>query len=411
MIRKIRKIIFIVVLLMLGMIVVKGATIDRNLTCDATKQVFDKFTTKEKKAFENSVCTISCSEELFYGYDPIKNVLAGRGFSYPLYLSGQKQCNAKYKYASYYSRIQNLVNLRDGTSNPTFKQDYINQINNLLLEKQECDEYYKKDEAGEYKINADVTFEVQNSSKTEIVDYVYYETNELEPVYEESAVPYRGCELQNGTSNCIYTTRVVSEWDSIDRNDGVYTVGERYIEAYTGNIKKTSSDPNDCKICNAYVVSFYEKTKPEAGVVGDKGYTLKIVAKNVGGNITPTDDVWNLTINCWYTVENIIFPQSGDVNYTKYGEFGFMYRLIDLKNPFPKRDPGDNWFGKIDFIREDTRSNIMYEINLTRGAIKTVREDNELHPNSYSIFDYDINGRNSFIEKYISIITRKYSGD
>ena len=29
-----------------------------------------------------------------------------------------------------------------------------------------------------------------------IVDYVYYETNELEPVYEESTVPYRGCELQ-----------------------------------------------------------------------------------------------------------------------------------------------------------------------------------------------------------------------
>ena len=47
MIRKIRKIIFIVVLLMLGMIVVKGATIDRNLTL-MPKQVFDKFTTKEE---------------------------------------------------------------------------------------------------------------------------------------------------------------------------------------------------------------------------------------------------------------------------------------------------------------------------------------------------------------------------
>lgn len=105
----IKKTLFGIIILMIGMIVVNGSTIDRTLTCDATNQTFDKFNTKNQKAFENSVCTITCSEELFYGYDPIKNVLAGRGFSYPLYLSGQKQCNAKYNYVSYYTRIQQII--------------------------------------------------------------------------------------------------------------------------------------------------------------------------------------------------------------------------------------------------------------------------------------------------------------
>ena len=406
----IKKTLFGIIILMMGIIAVNGSTIDRTLTCDATNQTFDKFNTKNQKAFENSVCTITCSEELFYGYDPIKNVLAGRGFSYPLYLSGQKQCNAKYNYVSYYTRIQNLVNLRDGSSGSQ-KQDYINQINNLLLEKQDCDDYYKEGNDGEYKIDASVKLEVQNSSKIDIVDYKYYEIDKFETVYEESNATYKGCELQNGSSSCVYKTKVVSEWDAIDRNDGVYTIGERYIEAYTGNIKTTSSDSKDCKICNAYVVSFYEKTKPESGAIGDKGYTLKIVANNLGGNISTKDDTWNLNINCWYTVENIIFPQSEDENFIKYGETGFMYRLIDLKDPFPKREAGDNWYGKTGLINLNVKSNTMYEINLTRGAIKLIREDNELNPNAYSIFDYDVNGRNSFIEKYIGIITRKYSGD
>lgn len=410
MFNKLKKSLFGILILMMGMIVVNGATINKNLTCEAN-QTFDKFEAKDKEAFKNSVCTITCSEELFYGYDPIKNVLAGRGFSYPLYLSGQRQCNAKYNYAAYYTSIQTLVNLRDGTSNSTLKQSYINQITNKLLEKQECDDYYKEGKDGEYKIDADVSFEVQNSTKIDIVDYEFYETEEFETVYEESNTSYKGCELQNGTSSCVYTSKVVSEWETVDRIDGVYTVGERYIEAYTGNIKLSSSDSKDCKICNAYVVSFYEKTKPEEGAIGDKGYTLKIVAKNLGSNISKDEDIWNLNVNCWYTVENIIFPQVGDQNNTKYGESGFMYRLIDLKEPFPKRDPGDNWFGKENLITDDVRSKIMYEINLTRGAIKLVKEDNALNPNSYSIFDYDVNGRNAFIEKYIGIITRKYSGD
>lgn len=406
----IKKTLFGIIILMMGIIAVNGSTIDRTLTCDATNQTFDKFNTKNQKAFENSVCTITCSEELFYGYDPIKNVLAGRGFSYPLYLSGQKQCNAKYNYVSYYTRIQNLVNSRDGSSGSQ-KQDYILQINKLKKEKQDCDDYYKEGNDGEYKIDASVKLEVQNSSKIDIVDYKYYEIDKFETVYEESNATYKGCKLQNGSSSCDYTTKVVSEWDAIDRNDGVYTIGERYIEAYTGNIKTTSSDPKDCKICNAYVVSFYEKTKPEEGAIGDKGYTLKIVANNLGGNISTKDDTWNLNINCWYTVENIIFPQSEDENFIKYGETGFMYRLIDLKDPFPKREAGDNWYGKTGLINLNVRSNTMYEINLTRGAIKLIREDNELNPNAYSIFDYDVNGRNSFIEKYIGIITREYSGD
>lgn len=406
-----KKILFGILLIFIGVLKVQAVTINETMTCDAEDQTVDRFSYPETKVFENSLCTIKCSEELIYAVDPIKRVLAGMGFSYPLYVSGEKKCTATYDYNSFYTNLQNLVNSRDDTSDPSLKQNYINQITNKLSEKQECDDYYKKDNDGEYIIDADVTLTVETSGAADIVDYEYFEIGEYEIVETIEEVPYSACELDNGTDSCTYSTKTVSKWESIDRNDGVYTIGEMYIEAYTGNIINTSTNPNDCKTCNTYFVSFYEKTRPEASIVGDKGYTLTLKADKLGNNVIATGDVWNLNVNCWYEVENLMFPQSTDVNYVEYGETGFMYRLIELETPFPKREPGHNWFGNTSLIDTKVKDNVMYEINLTRSAISLIRQDNLLNPNAYSIFDYDINGVNSFIEKYIGIITRKYSGD
>lgn len=406
-----KKILFGILLIFIGVLKVQAVTINETMTCDAEDQTVDRFSYPETKVFENSLCTIKCSEELIYAVDPIKNVLAGMGFNYPLYISGEKKCTASYNYNAYYNNLERLVGLRDGAADSTTKADYANQITNELLKKDACDNYYKENNEGEYKIDADITLTVGTSGAADVVDYEYFEIDEYEIVETIEEVPYSACELQNGYDSCTYSTKTISEWESIDRNDGVYTIGERYIEAYTGNIRLTSSDPKDCKTCNTYFVSFYEKTRPEIGVIGDKGYTLTLKVDKLGNNIIATGDIWNLTVNCWYTVENIIFPQSTDINYIEYGETGFMYRLIDLETPFPNREPGHNWFGNTSLIDINVRDNVMYEINLTRAAINLIKQDNELNPNAYSIFDYDVNGRNSFIEKYIGIITRKYSGD
>lgn len=107
-----------------------GNTYTKSLRCDPEYKNSVKYTGEEKVVLDNEVCKITCSEEVIFAIDPVKKVLAGTSFSYPIYASGIRKCRAVYNYENYETKIKQYVN-----SNNTA------QIKRLQEQKLSCDKF------------------------------------------------------------------------------------------------------------------------------------------------------------------------------------------------------------------------------------------------------------------------------
>ena len=59
----------------------KQTTYDRNLVCDLNNNTTTLFkTNKEEVVLNNSVCKITCTEEILFQIEPVKKVFAGTSF-------------------------------------------------------------------------------------------------------------------------------------------------------------------------------------------------------------------------------------------------------------------------------------------------------------------------------------------
>ena len=420
MIPKIRRFVISILILFFGLLVVNAedaiidnqTTNDRVLECDSTAQTVTRFkypkVGDDEEIFSNNLCTIRCNESIITAIDPIKNVRAGMGFNYPLYIAAERNCVAEYDYVTYYTDLKDLVSRRDAEAvGSAAYNNLVNQISNMMQEKTTCDLFNEED--GKYELNPTISLDVETSEGVDNVTYTYLETSEYEPNLIEEKAPYDTCELTAPTAACTTETEATSGWTNISRYDGMYVMANRFIELYTGKVVLVE-DANTCIAGNIYFTSFYEVTRPVTGDLLDKGYSLTLNVSNLGNNIDLTSDTWNLTASCYYTVQNLIFPQGivTEENYPKYGSTAFMYRLIDLNTPFPNREAGENWYGKESLITSLDPTKIMYEINLSSGAIRRIRDYNDTNP--YDTFNLDEMERSLFIESNPNIIKRVISG-
>lgn len=424
-----KKLIFV---LMLMPVVVFGSTCtvnkdtqtgyDRNLVCDAEKRTTTTFRTKEDvTVLDNSVCTITCTEDVVYSIDPIKKVLAGTSFNYPLYASGERKCTAVYHYDTYETKIRKLVD-EYATLTGAAKATKGNEITNYYAEKKACDEFTKEGSESQHKYSYDdyvVNLHIETSTSTDVVvPYVFVETEKYDSNVIIDEINYRGsCIFNEVEKTCSNGNKTINGWTETARIFGKYTMKDTYIEKYTGEIKTVYSN-NTCNAGDRYFVSMNELTRPVKNDTTDKGYKLTLIAQNIGQNEKDIKNknnnfTWNLNVDCWYQVKNLAFPQGGsgtntDDNYSKYGGTAFEYRLIDLENPFPGREPGANWKGHESIITS-TKDNLSslerFVITLDRSRINRVREYNDVH--SYDTFNLNEMEKSPFIEANPNIIDRK----
>ena len=416
--------IFVIALIM--PVIVLGATCDlnkdrqttnaRNLTCDAEKSTVTNFkTTNDVEVLKNDVCTIKCSEELAVSIDPIKKVLAGMSFSYPLYVSGERKCTATYNYAAYEAKIQKLTSEYASLSG-TAKTTKGNELVNYYAQRRACDNFTVKDqdEFNEYKLDANVSLSVETSTREITLPYVYEELLDYTNIVTTDETMYDGCSYSETNRTCTETDSTVTGWKETARVIGKYTMSDVYVEKYTGEIKNISSEKT-CVAGDRFFVDLKEISKPLAGDTRDLGYKLTLTANNLGDNMLARNrSNWNLTANCYYQVKNLIYPQQDatgrciDEMCNEIGTTGFAYRIVDLKDPFPNREPGANWKGKETIITStaDRITSLQrFVINLNRNSIKRVREYNSV--NSYDTFDLNEMEKSNFIIANQSIINRK----
>ena len=191
-------------------------------------------------------------------------------------------------------------------------------------------------------------------------------------------------------------------------------MADTYLENYTGKVSSVSA-ANTCDAGDRYFVDLKEITKPVTGSLSDKGYKLVLTARNLGSNMKPAlRSSWNLNVECYYEVKNFIYPQQDPIGRcidemcNDIGTTGFMYRIIDLNDPFPGREPGANWKGKETIISStiDRITTLQkFVITLNRSSIKRIRDYNST--NKYDTFNLNEMEKIKFIIANSSIINRK----
>lgn len=412
----------ILMLIMLCPLIVYGQTCefekdtqttqDRSFVCDATKSTVTTFkTNKEQVVLKNDVCEIKCTEEIVFSVDPIKKVLAGTSFNYPLYTSGERKCTAVYKYADYETKIRKLVSEYE-TLTGNAKTTKKNEIINYYDQRKACDEFTKSGSEKEkkYTYNADVELIIETSEKNVTVPYVFVEMGDYSSSIINEEINYAACNFDEATIKCKESDETLTAWQETARIYGKYTMKDIYLEKYTGETKTAYND-DTCNAGDRYFTSLTEISKPVSNDPTDKGYKLTLIANDLGNNLSNNKE-WNLNVECHYELQNLMFPQNKpgqvvDENYEEYGGTAFQYRIIDLDDPFPGRAPGANWKGKVNIITDTANTITTMErfiITLDRSKIKTIREYNETH--SYDSFNLNELEKSGFIEAHQNIIKR-----
>ena len=426
--------IFVIALIM--PVIVFGQTCDterdpatgnnRSITCDAENSVVTNFkTTSEVTAIDNGVCTIKCTEELALSIDPIKKVLAGMSFSYPLYVSGERKCTATYDYVTYNKKIKDLIKEYESLSGAA-KTTKGNELTNYYALRKQCDNFTVKgsDEFNEYKLDAKVKLDVETSTGVDKdIKYKFESLLDYTNTVTQDDVVYDNCQYNETTRKCTETGRTITGWQETARVIGKYAMENRYLEKYTGKVLDKPA-ANTCDAEDRYFVGLNELTKPLTGDTRNQGYKLTLYAESLGDNLmrknAPHYDrsTWKLTATCYYQVKNFMYPQQEsstgrciDEMCNEIGTIGYMYRIIDLNDPFPDREPGANWKGK-ETIISSTKDRITslerFRINLNRNSIKRVRDYNAAQgTNGYTTFDLTDMEKSKFIISNTSIITRK----
>ncbi len=390
---------------------------DRELTCDYKDKnitITTFSTTSEKTVLTNDVCSVKCNESVVFSIDPIKKVLAGTSFNYPLYVSGERKCVATYDYVKYETTIRNLVNEYASLTGEA-KATKGNELSNYYEQKKKCDEFHVvgSDYQSVYKMNANVKLNVQTSKSTQTLNYQYKSLSNYFSESNTQETRYLSCNYDENTKTCNDTMLTTLSWKENARIYGKYTMPTVYVEKYTGEVKNAST-ATTCNASDRFFVNFNELTNPKIGDKDNNGYKLTLIADGLGNNLIPAENNWKLKVNCWYQVKNLSFPNGGknvstndtDENYAPYGNSAFEYRLIDLENPFPGRDPNANWYGKADLISSTIDTDPKYTIFINSSYARRIREYNKSNP--YVTFKMDENDKSLFVQNNIDIITREW---
>lgn len=186
-----------------------------------------------------------------------------------------------------------------------------------------------------------------------------------------------------------------------------------------GNVNYTTGD-SGLGISNKYYTSLgnsgnYKITADIVGMNRIKDTSAKNDSskKNIAWTGIWEDSFTNCEIDVYslYSIsKDSIEDEDYDYNYSgnKKIIYNFIYRPIDISNPFPNRNAGINWFEwwSIQKNRNDLKDTYknepQYSIVLDNQKISEIKKDNSNSTNGY--FDWDTlkNGESTFVNEYFN---------
>lgn len=171
---------------------------------------------------------------------------------------------------------------------------------------------------------------------------------------------------------------------------------------YNGDVEyKTST--GTFNINNKYYtpVNYSGKYKLEASIVNMSRIT-DVSATNDSNDSSPWTGSWHDNFsNCEIDLYSLLRKSNGNYN--------FIYRPIDIYNPFPNRNAGINWYdwfsvtANQERIKNTYKNNAEYTASFDNQKISEIKEYNK--SNNYLNWDsIDVNGNSSFItdNNYVS---------
>ena len=161
---------------------------------------------------------------------------------------------------------------------------------------------------------------------------------------------------------------------------------ESYLKDLTGEVKYSESNDN-ANINNKYYIPL-DKQKYNISVKLENLSVLsESQAKTDSQNKNkPWIGTWTIDTSCSLKVTNRIYePSSGGKENGKV-KYKFIYRPINLSNPFPNRFPGVNWYtwyitegNKDRKTLEDSYKKLEYYTELDNRTISKIKEYNKNH--------------------------------
>ena len=184
------------------------------------------------------------------------------------------------------------------------------------------------------------------------------------------------------------------------------------VENYTGNVTYKTTD-NNLGLNNKYYTPLTWNTKNKYEITATIYGMDRLKESSVIADSKDKNKVWTGT---WeYTLNGS--KDNCDINlYPLYGQptggkknlkYTFIYRPIDLNNPFPNRNPGMNWYDWYNIERnkerlESSYNREQYSITLDSQKTSEIKKYNKDELNKGGYFDWKTieNGQSSFVDKY-----------
>lgn len=183
------------------------------------------------------------------------------------------------------------------------------------------------------------------------------------------------------------------------------------VEEYTGKVTYKQGD--NLGLNNKYYTPIDWDSNKKYEVVATISGMDRLKESSVKADSKDKNKVWTGT---WeYTLNGS--KDNCDINlYPLYGQptggkknlkYTFIYRPIDLNNPFPNRNPGMNWYDWYNIERnkerlESSYNREQYSITLDSQKTSEIKKYNKDELNKGGYFDWKTieNGQSSFIDKY-----------
>lgn len=161
---------------------------------------------------------------------------------------------------------------------------------------------------------------------------------------------------------------------------------ESYLKELTGNVSYSESNDN-ANINNKYYIPL-DAQKHNISV---KLENLSVLSENQAKTDSqkknsPWFGIWTINTNCSLKVTNRIYEPSGGGKENGKVKYKFIYRPINLSNPFPNRFPGVNWYtwyitegNKDKKTLEDSYTKLEYYTELDNRTISKIKEYNKIN--------------------------------
>lgn len=179
----------------------------------------------------------------------------------------------------------------------------------------------------------------------------------------------------------------------------IMSLPDSILEKYTGKVNYSHS--GIANIANKYYVpmNFWGTYKIRATFSGlDRLSDNSVKSDSKNKNTAWTGD-WSMSLSDNQTCNINVYPL-----YSGKNGYNFVYRPIDINNPFPNRNPGFNWFDwwKSDINKarlKNTYNKIEYISGLGNNDIGSIKTYNKSHNYLYWD-DFDDNNRSDFVSTY-----------